>query len=44
MPIVGLLNKADVYMLIAIKNVVDESIDDGRFTDCLVSQKYDLVL
>jgi hypothetical protein len=41
---VGLLSKGDVYMLIAIKNVVDESIDDGRFTDCLISQKYDLVL
>ena len=31
-------------MLVAIENVVNESIDDGWFAHCLVAQKYDFVL
>lgn len=38
------LNKTDGYMLVAIENVVDESVDDRWFAHCLVAQKYDLVL
>ena len=37
-------DKRDEYMLVSIENVVDESIDDGGFTDGLIAQKYDLVL
>jgi hypothetical protein len=31
------------YMLISIKDVVDEPVDDGGFADCLVTQKYNFV-
>ena len=31
-------------MLVAVEDVVDESIDDGRLADCLVSEEDDLVL
>ena len=32
------------YMLIAVKYIVDESIDDGRLANCLVSQEDYFVL
>ncbi len=43
-PMVGRLDKTDEYMLVAIENVVDESVDYRWFAHCLVTQKYDLVL
>jgi len=27
-------------MLVAIKNIVDEAVDDGRLADRLITQKY----
>ena len=44
MPMVGLFGKRNGYMLITIKDVVDESIDDGGFTDSLIAQEDNFVL
>ncbi len=44
MPIVGLYSYTNYYMFTAIKNIVDEPVYDGRFSNCLVSQKCDFIL
>lgn len=31
------------YMFVAIEDIVDESVDDGRLANCLISQENDLV-
>lgn len=44
-PMVGRFeDKRDEYMLVAVENVVDESVDDRGFTDSLIAQEDDLVL
>ena len=30
-------------MFVAVEDVVDEAVDDGRFSHCLVPEEYDLV-
>jgi hypothetical protein len=43
-PIVGRFeDKRDMYMLVAIKNVVNEAVDDGGFADSLIPQEYDFI-
>lgn len=44
-PMVGLYqNKTDKYVLVAIEDIVDESVDYGGFTHSLIAQEDDLVL
>lgn len=31
-------------MLIAIENIIDEAVDDGRLADSLIAQKHNFVL
>ena len=44
MPMVGLYRLVNCYMVVAIEDIVDESIDNGGFADGLVPEEHNFIL